>query len=528
MKKISKDSPAADEAGAFKSLARGSSVVLASLMLSKVITGLNTWVIARASPELLGEFAVGSAFLALAFLPELGFPAGLVRLIPEYAFKRDLKKVKELAGVALKASFVSSLIFCVALFAASDWIAARFFVSYTSMAVVLKVFAFGIFFLSFVEVLAAIMHGFKRVELEAYLRSLAENLLRLGAVVAAVFFGFGVVGLSLAYVAAELVAAVFGLWLVNRYVLPLKQVFSSANLKGAVAGRLFYFSAPILFAQTFATALGAAGTLFLGHFRTPVETGIYAAASALVMLTLLAPSVIANLSLQVMVEQHAQGNRKTVEKIYASVCKWIFFANLPLVLFFSIFASRIMEIFGSEFSAGAQTLVVLSAGYLVYSVGMPAVNALSVFDKPRLVLVNSIAAALSAVLLCFLLVPTYGMFGAGFAYVFALSLSVIMAQIEIFFLQKMQPYSFEFVKASVAACVALGLAYFGFRLADQYYLLALVLAAAVAAVLYTAFLFFLRAFDEKDILLLKVAERKFGVAKLAPLRELAKKYYFRK
>ena len=163
---------------------------------------------------------MASSFLALTILSEVGVPQALYRILPEDAFRKERSKLVAAIRIALTIGLAMGLACFLVLFLLSDWIAARYFPGFVALGLVLKIFGASMFLLTIQDILVAVMHGFKHVEIEAVSRNVIENVVRLLFIAAAVYMGWGIIRLSIAYAAAELVAVAASLYLVNRYVSP--------------------------------------------------------------------------------------------------------------------------------------------------------------------------------------------------------------------------------------------------------------------------------------------------------------------
>jgi O-antigen/teichoic acid export membrane protein len=512
---------------AIKTLAKGSGIVLLTLTISKLVTYIYTLIIARASPQLLGEFSIGSSLLALTAISEIGIPAAMYRLVPEYAYLKDNSKLSALLSLALKVGIACGLCAFAIIFFLSDWIAARYFPGYASLGLVFKFFAAAMFLLTLEDILAAIIHGFKRVEIEALCRNIIENTLRVAAVAIAVYAGWGIAQLSLAYAVAELVTVIVSVYLLEKYVFRLWGMNSTPEDNKLVYGKMFFFAVPVMLSQGFSVILNSADTLLMGHYTNPVATGIYAAATTTVLLMLLGPGIITNLDQQVLVEAKQAKDMQLMKTVYRSVTKWIFYFNFPLLLFVLLFSRQVMVVlYGAQYASGAIALAILSIGYFIYTVNTPTFDMLPAIDRPRTFLVVNILIAIFAVVTGFMFIPTYASVGAAATAAASIALVGLLLQADVIMHTGVQPFPRGCLKSVAAALLSMGLTYV---VAKHYFLhfplWALAVISLAYAALYLVLLFLLKAFDPTDISLLKMVEKRYGIKQLAWVRNLAKEYY---
>lgn len=519
------DPSGVDAVGSLKTLARSAGIVLIGLVASKLLTYLYKVVIARSGADFFGTFSIGYAvFDVVSMLAGVGMAVGLYRFVPEYVAKKDNARLRTLLAFAIRVSLIASVFAAVALFLSADWLSARFFHGDPQVALVTKVLAFAIPFFVLENVLVAILQGFKRMDRVSIAKNIVENALKVGASFIALQLGFRLFGLSVGFVAASVLAFCVSLIFVNHDVFPLSKLREDSP---EVGRELLSYSLPFLLALALNSVVTWTDTLFLGHFRTPAETGIYNAALTTSLFMLLAPGIIASLNVQVLVELQTMKKKAEMQKVYQTVSKWIFFLNFPLFLFLAGFSWQVMSVlYGGEYAAGGLSLLILCAGYLVYTVSQPAADALAVLKKPKLAFLDSAAAAIVTVCLNWLLVPHWGMPGAAVASSAAFVTYAVLGQIQVYRISRLQPLSNEFLKSIAAGILAIGAVFFfAHNAIGSFRVWELVGVSLAYALLYFLLLFLLRAFDETDIELLKSAEGKLGLHFLKPVREWAKKYY---
>ncbi len=184
---------------------------------------------------------------------------------------------------------------------------------------------------------------------------------------------------------------------------------------------------PIKFRELFSTALPMYGAavadvvmtfaeiLILGMFVTAGEVGIYTAAARTALLTrflLLANSAVAAPRFAAL---HAAKDAEGVARLAVRSTLLTTFSSVPLLLIFMVFPTQILSLFGPEFEAGAQVLIILTIGQFVNAATGPVGYLLNMSGHHRIEGHIAIAGALMAVVLCFALIPFWGILGAAAA-----------------------------------------------------------------------------------------------------------------
>ena len=155
--------------------------------------------------------------------------------------------------------------------------------------------------------------------------------------------------------------------------------------------------------------------LILGIFATVSDVGIYTAAARTALLTrflLLANSAVAAPRFAAL---HAARDTEGVAKLARRSTFLTTFSSVPLLLIFIVFPEKILSVFGTQFEAGAQVLIILSIGQFVNAATGPVGYLLNMSGLHRIEGRIAVVGALLTVGLCFALIPIWGILGAAAA-----------------------------------------------------------------------------------------------------------------
>ncbi len=155
--------------------------------------------------------------------------------------------------------------------------------------------------------------------------------------------------------------------------------------------------------------------LILGLFASVSDVGIYTAAARTALLTrflLLANSAVAAPRFAAL---HAANDREGVAKLAVRSTLLTTISSVPLLLIFIVFPEKILSVFGPQFEAGAQVLIILSIGQFVNAATGPVGYLLNMSGYHRIEGRIAVVGALLTVGLCFALIPLWGILGAAAA-----------------------------------------------------------------------------------------------------------------
>jgi O-antigen/teichoic acid export membrane protein len=155
--------------------------------------------------------------------------------------------------------------------------------------------------------------------------------------------------------------------------------------------------------------------LILGMFVSPTDVGVYTAAARTALLTrflLLANSAVAAPRFAAL---HAAKDKEGTARLAVRSTVLTTASSVPLLMIFILFPSQILSVFGPQFEAGAQVLIILTIGQFVNAATGPVGYLLNMSGFHRAEGHIAIAGALITVGLCFALIPHWGIAGAAAA-----------------------------------------------------------------------------------------------------------------
>jgi O-antigen/teichoic acid export membrane protein len=166
-----------------------------------------------------------------------------------------------------------------------------------------------------------------------------------------------------------------------------------------------------------------------------------------------------------------------------------------------------MGIFGQGFVAGALVLILLGGGELVNAGAGSVAYILMMTGRSKIILLNSSILCVLNISLNYMLIPRYGIIGAGIATGLSIALIYILRLAEVYYFLKIHPYKLTFLKPCAAGFLSFFLFYFITTKLSPITIFNSAILALFFISLYF-FLIYLLKLDEEDKYILKSAYQK--------------------
>lgn len=511
---------------ATKTIAKAASLVLVTIMFSKIASYAFRWVGAKLGTAEYGKFSMAfGVFEVVTGLALLGVDTAVSRFVVDDALDR-----KKSAGFpnsfwyGVKVILFSSIAFAIALVLSSSWIASNVF-HLPEIALPLALFGLTLPFFLLVLVFVSAARGLKHVEYEAGAKNVLESFLRPVIAFLAISMGLGILGISISVFASAVMVFLACCFWASR-LFPhdwARSIMDSAKPPG-----FFHFSIPLYASNLLSILMVDSAVFSLGLMVGASEAGVFSALLPIAVFITMPSIVIIPLFISVCSELLALGRISESQALYQGLIKAILLFSLPLTVLIAFFSREALTfLYLVDYSQGALALSIVSVAYLVYSVFLPSIHYLFVIKRTDLMLANLIVSSLVVFAAIFLLVPSCGTAGAAAAFSLGLVVQVALCIVQVQRFAKLQPFSDTFARTLAAGLIAIVPLFllngaFGLRAIPR-----VLFGVAVYGLVYASLLFLLRALDSEDIELLKSAERKSGI-KLGALRDVLKRVYFRK
>lgn len=396
----------------FRELLKGSFLSIVIRVLGIAVGYLFTLLVTRKfGVEAMGIFALSFTLLyVIAVIGKLGFDTALLRFVAEYSAQDKWEKVKEVyvKAVILVVPFCIFLSFL--LFFISPYIAKHIFAK-EELSVHFRIISFAILPMAMKFINSESLRGLKKIKEYTFFQSVSVNL------VAVILLGCSPFLIKEGYVPVIALAISVGIVTIWSQLLWLKSskllVINSGNtitMKG-----LLNVSFPMLLSSSMFLIMQWTDTLMLGMFRTVSEVGIYNVVLKVAAFTSVSLFSINSIAAPKFAESYGKGDYREFEKVAQHSTKIIFWISFPILLFFYIFPTWVLGVFGEEFKGGVYALLLLTTGQFVNAISGSVGYILLMTGKQKIHQKIMLIATIMNIMINYLLIPKYGINGAAFA-----------------------------------------------------------------------------------------------------------------
>ena len=218
------------------------------------------------------------------------------------------------------------------------------------------------------------------------------------------------------------------------FILKLKVVFSRPRFQPAEWIRLVKNGLPFVVAYTLQHVFFQVDTIMLKLIRTNAEVGWYNAPFRIIEGLLVVPCIISYALIPTLSQAHLV-SKETVTGLFRRGSKYMLLMSIPLILFVWTFTEPlILRIFGSQYLPSVPVFRILIASTAFIFISHLSTTVLYCIDRQKYVIWASVIAVSVNIGLNALLIPEFGIRGAGAATLTTQSLFLL---ITLFILRKL-------------------------------------------------------------------------------------------
>ncbi len=448
--------------------------------------------------ELFGKYSLSnSIFLILGVFAVFGLNTGVVRLTSKYNARRDFQASKGtlLSGMMLSGGF--GLVLMLIVIALSPQIATKVFKNVEGISWVLRIHMIALPFYALMLVADGYTQGFKSLKYSVTVEFLTRPVVRLVLVIVLFAIGLRLRGVLYATVISYVLAALLGLY----FAIRISQFDFFRTKARLVTNELFLYSLPLVLARFMNVIIARSNTILVGYFKESTSTGLFGAAVTVAAFISISLNSFARIFAPIASDLWEKQRLGELSETFKAVTKWVFSIGLPIFLIFELFSPILLRVFGAEFARAGTTLRFLAAGQIVNALVGPVGYVLTMTGRQKLNLVNSIILAGVNVSLNIVMIPRWGINGAGLATALSLALINIVRVIEVKIIYGFTPFRSDIYKPVLAGCITAASIYFLNMYLGLMSLKGTLLLCIAFLCIYLGLLYMLGLKEEKQVVL---------------------------
>jgi O-antigen/teichoic acid export membrane protein len=409
----------------FAELLRGSAIAFIFKILSMGLSYIFILFIAKwYGAETMGLYALAITILDIfVTLGIFGFDNALVKFVAEYKSDNKLYLVKEVYFKVLYIVVLIGLLLSSILYFNADFFAYIIFKK-EKLSFFLQIISFALIPLLLLRVNATLFRGFQKIKLFSFFNGISVTFFSLSSLVimTQLFTNFNGNIVIVVQVLSIVVVMLLSFVCVKKKYTSIFKLTSKNILKFK---EILKISFSMLLASSMALVMNWTDVLILGMFRSETEVGVYSVVTKLASLTSIVLIAINTIAAPKFSEYYAKKDNQGLEKIVQSSTKMILFGSLPIILILLFFSSDILHLFGKNFCMGTTALWILTIGQLINVMTGSVGYILIMTGKEKIFQNIIIITSILNILLNYMLVEKFGLYGV------ALSTSVSLSLLNI-------------------------------------------------------------------------------------------------
>lgn len=363
--------------------------------------------------EEFGLFYSIIAFLGLFnIFKSLGVDKSLAYFIPKFNSEKNKKNADKAIGYSITILFATNIIFIIGIFLLSNFLGKYYFKN-NDAQLILLIMAGGFFIDSFTNIIKYAAQGYQEMIPFSTL-----DLARMILIIIISYFAFkinhNIFGPVAAYAITPLLLLIFYYYIFFKKVFEFK--IENFRFSKKLSYNLRNYGFQILLLYSGGIILSYSGTIILTYFRSLSEVGIYNAVYPLTLLLGYIPLTITNVLVPITSELKNKGMLNHLKDGIKIVYMYPFLFIIPASLLLGFFSKTIIFIlFQPQYLSGSNTLKILAAGSVFYSLHVITYSILMGIGKPKLNTKIVISGGIINIILSLALIPKLGFFGAAVA-----------------------------------------------------------------------------------------------------------------
>ena len=446
-------------------------------------------------PEYLGIYSMANAIMLISeVLSKMGMETGVMRFISRLDPQNDRDQISKIIASALKMCILFSLIIMIILIFSSSFIVNNILSEQPLMVSVLLVFSIAIPFNSATHIAAAATQGYKKLKYKA----LVTQFINPSILLFSMILCFNFISSESAMMYPMLITGIIGLISIFQPLRYLSKVKFSQIVSSKFNYDLLKFSYPFMFVIILQTLMHWMDILMLGFFTDSTTVGLYhpAARTAGLLQSLLMSFI--GIYAPLISQFHSEKNLLKMSETYKLVSRWLLVFSIPVSIMLFIFPENILSLFGDEYLASKNVLLVLTVSTLIQAFFGAASPTLGMSGLAKLVLMNTVVAFTLNFGLNYYLIPLHGILGAAYATLITMTLIGLLRSIQVRLYLKMNFLSLKMIKPLISGLMTyLSLMQAKIYFENFHFFIGLIIGCLSCLIIYS-FLIWIMKIEEED------------------------------
>jgi O-antigen/teichoic acid export membrane protein len=359
----------------------------------------------------------------------------------------------QVLGNAFAFAIGTGVTFIVLAMVGADALVARLYPTHPEVAPALRLLAWSLPFSAFATTAVSATKIHMHMEYDAGIMAFGRPLLQLAGGVVVWLLGGGIVGLMSAMVVTQIVLASLALWAFLRHFDGRRAL--RATLRPRFHRTMLEFAIPQSLNMTLNRYITRLDVVLLAKFGHSAENLAFYSTAALITSNLREIKLIFSSALApVAARYHGQGDRAALEVTLGRVARWTTSLVIPLLILVTVLRGDLLRLVSRTYTGDSRFMVLLLIPpFLSCAYGL-AGNLVTYTGHSGWTLTNSVLIAGFNTAFCWLLIPRYGLFGAGLATALAMTMISSLQMLELRWLEGVRIRLAAVYKPHVALLVA--------------------------------------------------------------------------
>jgi O-antigen/teichoic acid export membrane protein len=489
-----------------KSIAKNAGIGALGILFMNIMAFVSNVVITRTlGADSYGLFVLATnVFGFIVIFPQLGFNNTIVRYVSYYTGKGEDAKAKGTILFGFKILLIFSLVVLAISILISPLISEYIF-ERPELTPLLKILLLSLPFATIALVFYSALNGLKLIKYQVIVANILNPAIFFLLIVIAFWAGFRLTGLMWVMFLMGVISLALSYYFINKKYFKYKRKLQPEVEKK----ELLLFAIPIYLNQFLNSAIKFAPIFIMGYFLSNKDIGIFNVGFRTAMLVSVSLSAFKLIFSPTISALFAQNNIQLINQLYKTITKWIFTIALITFCIIILFAEPVLNIFGKEFTASINVLLLLIFGELVNAgVGLVG-NIIIMSGRPKVALFNAGLNFLTILTLCYLLIPVYGIIGAALSYSITVVLMNLIRLIELYYFEKMHPFKLNYFKPVVAGAIVFVIVFYAKNLTDLNQNIEMIFGTLIFLLLFVLILWAFK-FDNEDKFVLGLISSKLN------------------